>query len=201
MTRMPVEQRRAALVDATLAVVERDGLAGASARAIVTEAGMPLGALHYAFASLDDLLAAAAAAVTEQERLAVQHLLAAPGAGLEDALAAGLSAYVDLLAARPARELAFLELTLQASRSRLGDPPAPGGYAPALALMAELLAAAAEAAGVRWREPVDALARHAVATLDGITTTWLADHDTAAAHGTARFLARALAACATAPEG
>ncbi|WP_062292528.1 TetR/AcrR family transcriptional regulator [Demequina phytophila] len=191
--RMPLAERRAALVDATLAVVERDGLSGASARTIVTQAGMPLGALHYAFTSIEDLMAAAVDAVTEQERLAVEHLLAHDGT-VEEALRAGLTAYVDLLAERPARELAYLELMLHASRVRLDGPPAAGRYAPSYAVVAGLLDGVAARAGATWATPPDVLARHAVAMLDGITTTWLADHDTAAAHATARFLASALAA-------
>ncbi|WP_062386739.1 TetR/AcrR family transcriptional regulator [Demequina iriomotensis] len=193
--RIPVAERRAALVAATLAVVERDGLGGASARAIVAEAGMPLGALHYAFPSLDHLLAAALDAVTDQERLAAEALLGAGVDGsLEATLAAGLDAYVSLLIARPARELAYLELMLQASRDRLDREPGTGRYARSYAVVAALLEEAAAATGHRWASPVLELARHAVAMLDGITTTWLADHDDAAARATARFLAAAVAA-------
>ncbi|WP_062520390.1 TetR/AcrR family transcriptional regulator [Demequina silvatica] len=191
--RMPIEERRAALVEATLAVVERDGLSGTSARTIVRQAGMPLGALHYAFDSLDGLLAAAVDAVTEQERLAVEHLMPAADT-VEDRLEAGLAAYVDLLTSRPARELAFLELMLHASRARLAEPPAPGRYAPSYAVVEALLADAADRAGATWTTAPATLARHTVAMLDGITTTWLADHDTAAAHANARFLAASLAA-------
>ncbi|WP_062464660.1 TetR family transcriptional regulator [Demequina soli] len=199
MSRMPVDERRAALVAATLAVVERDGIAGASARAIVNEAGMPLGALHYAFTSLDALMDAAADAVTDQERIAAEPPPGAAAGSLADVLREGLAAYVDLLAAHPARELAFLELMLRAARARLDLPAGPGRHARSYAVMAELLEAAAAATGTRWASPTDALARHAVATLDGITTTWLADHDTPAAHATSRFLAAALAHHAVPP--
>ncbi|SEI84385.1 TetR/AcrR family transcriptional regulator [Demequina mangrovi] len=198
MSRMPLEERREALVAATLAVVERDGIGGATTRAIVTEAGMPLGALHYAFASVDHLLAAAIDAVTDQERIVAEAPLATgTGADLTEVLAAGVEGYVSLLVERPARELAYLELMLHASRQRLDDGPGAGGYERSYDVLAGLLETAAATAGCVWTAPPRALARHAVAMLDGITTTWLADHDTEAAMAGARFLASALAAHAT----
>jgi TetR/AcrR family transcriptional regulator, regulator of biofilm formation and stress response len=56
MARVPVEERRAALVDAALRVMVRGGLAAGTTRAVVAEAGMSLASFHYAFASRDELL-------------------------------------------------------------------------------------------------------------------------------------------------
>ncbi len=56
MPRLPAEVRRAALVEAALRVMARDGLAAGTTRAIVAEAGMSLASFHYAFASRDELL-------------------------------------------------------------------------------------------------------------------------------------------------
>ena len=53
MTRIPVVDRRTALVQAALRVVARDGVAAATTRRIVAEAGMPLASFHYVFASRD----------------------------------------------------------------------------------------------------------------------------------------------------
>lgn len=192
---MPVAERRRALVEATLALVESEGVGGASARAIVTAAGMPLGALHYAFDSVEALLDAAADAVTDQERLVVEAVVArAPDAPLEGMLADGLAGYVDLMCERPGRELAFLELTLHGARRRLDQPPAPGAYVRSYGLVEQLLEEAAAVTGHRWTVPAAFLARQTVVVLDGITTTWLADHDDAAAHESARFHAAVLAA-------
>ncbi|WP_062202285.1 TetR/AcrR family transcriptional regulator [Demequina salsinemoris] len=199
MARIPLEERRRLLIAATLTVIERDGIAGATARRIVQQADMPLGALHYAFENVEDLLAAAADAVTDNERLAAERGLAEGGAApdLTDLLVAGMERYVDLLKARPGHELAFLELMLHSSRARLDAPPAPGRYEASYEVVAALLAQAADAAGAAWTRPVRELARHTVSTLDGITTTWLADHDDAAALATARFHAHALTALTT----
>ncbi|MEJ2869942.1 TetR family transcriptional regulator [Actinomycetospora sp. OC33-EN08] len=48
--------RRRELLDATLRVIARDGLAGISQRRVADEAGVPASAVMYHFASVDDLL-------------------------------------------------------------------------------------------------------------------------------------------------
>lgn len=191
MRRIPAEQRRAELVAAAIRVVSRDGVAAATTRAIVAEAGMPLGAFHYVFASRDELLDAVIETVTASERLTAE-LHAADAASLEDALRAGLDAYVDLLEADPANELTLLELGIFARRQS-ADGPMRSQWQAYYATAAALLDHAAAATGSEWTAPVDELARHLVAIVDGITTTWLADQDTAAARRTAAFAAEALA--------
>lgn len=59
MARIPVEERREALIDAAFRVIGEQGLSRASTRAIVAEAGMSLASFHYAFESRDQLLEAA----------------------------------------------------------------------------------------------------------------------------------------------
>ncbi|CAM06371.1 TetR family transcriptional regulator [Saccharopolyspora erythraea NRRL 2338] len=51
-------RRRRAIVDATLRVVARDGIAGVSHRNIAREAGVPAASVGYYFDSIDDLLVA-----------------------------------------------------------------------------------------------------------------------------------------------
>lgn len=52
------ERRRRAILDAALRVVERDGVAGVSHRAIAREAEVPAASIAYYFAGIDDLLVA-----------------------------------------------------------------------------------------------------------------------------------------------
>jgi DNA-binding transcriptional regulator YbjK len=52
------ERARRALIEATLAVIERDGVAGVTHRAVTGEAGLPATSAAYHFASIDDLLEA-----------------------------------------------------------------------------------------------------------------------------------------------
>jgi TetR/AcrR family transcriptional regulator, regulator of biofilm formation and stress response len=51
--------RRRALLDATLQVIGRDGLAAVTQRAVATEAALPPSAVYYYFPTLDDLVTAA----------------------------------------------------------------------------------------------------------------------------------------------
>jgi AcrR family transcriptional regulator len=59
MTRMSPEERRAAIVDAALAVMVRKGIASTTVRDVADEMGTSSGLVHHYFASMDGLLAAA----------------------------------------------------------------------------------------------------------------------------------------------
>ena len=59
VARMTPEERRAAIVDATLAVMVRQGIAATTARDVAAEMGTSSGLIHHYFASMDDLLAEA----------------------------------------------------------------------------------------------------------------------------------------------
>lgn len=197
MKRMPPEQRRAELIAAAVRVIARDGVTAASTRAIVAEADMPLGAFHFIFTSRDELLQAVIHSVTDGERIAARISISGGPGGLdiESTLRAGLNSYLDLLESDPNRELALLELAIYAFRL---DPEGlmRDQYTTYYAAVTELLRYAAELMSVTWIVPVEELARHLVASVDGLTTTWLADRDTAAARRTAQFIAKALASYA-----
>lgn len=205
MPRMAVAERRRELVDAAVRVIARDGVAAATTRAVVAEAGMSLASLHYAFPSREHLIEAVIAEVTAQERRAAECGLlpvataaedgpAGPPA-LEEVIATGLERYVELLAERPEREQALLELALHAMRTgQRGTLVAQ--YAVYQESARASLSTAALAARSRWTVPLDEVARALVMTTEGLTTVWLADRDTGAARRTARFAARALAALA-----
>ena len=52
------EKKRRAIIEATLRVIERDGIAGVTHRSVAREAGVPTTASTYYFATLDELLIA-----------------------------------------------------------------------------------------------------------------------------------------------
>ena len=58
-TRMSPTERREAIVDATLAVMLRQGMAATTARDVAHEMGTSSGLIHHYFDSMDDVLAAA----------------------------------------------------------------------------------------------------------------------------------------------
>ncbi|MEO6533697.1 MAG: TetR family transcriptional regulator C-terminal domain-containing protein [Pseudolysinimonas sp.] len=181
MSRIPATERRTALAHAALAVIGRDGLAAATTRAIVAEAGMSLASFHYAVASRDELLSDVIELVVAGEGTATSESLLTDSPDLRSTVRATFSAYLGLVRADPGREQAMFELTQHALRTpALAELPKQQ-YGSYQALAAQLLVAGAAVHGTSWSIPVDALARLVTALTDGITLAWLADRDDAAA--------------------
>jgi len=202
MARLAVEDRRRELVDAAIKVIARAGVAAATTRAIVAEADMSLASFHYAFASRDELIEAVIAEVTEQDRITAQDgfLALAPALeptsrppSMESVVLAGLEAYLELLIADPLREQALLELTLYGLRTSGFDEVVRTQYRAYLVAASAIVETAAVVTHCRWELPVADVARILLTFTDGLTTTWLADRDTAAARATVRFAARSVA--------
>lgn len=191
--RIPIEERRRALVAAALRVIADRGVGAASTRAITAEAGMSLASFHYAFTSRDELLGMVIDAVIADERAATERILASGGT-LTELLRGGFAAYMALLRANPRHEQAMLELTLYALRTHELDGLANKQYGAYESLAGGLLSAAARHTGRRWTVPLADAARLAIALTDGMTTTWLADRDDAGADRLARLAADLLAA-------
>lgn len=192
--RIAAGQRRELLLDAALRVCARDGVAAATTRAIVREAGMSLASFHYAFDSRDAMMRALMVRVVDATRHAAeQRLRLDRGPDIRAALFDGLRGYLDHLVADPEHEQVLQELAQHALRT-------PGLESLARELVAryhdaaeDLLERGAAAAGVTWTIPVRDVARLVVTITDGITLAWLADRDTAAAERVIAFAADALA--------
>jgi TetR/AcrR family transcriptional regulator, regulator of biofilm formation and stress response len=111
------EARRAHILEATLAVVSRDGPGAVTHRRVAAEAGVPLAATTYWFSSKDELLAEAyrLAAERDAERVAAMaaELCAADDVDLAGALTELLAA--DLAGGRSTL-IAFYALWLEAAR-------------------------------------------------------------------------------------
>lgn len=187
MTRIPAADRRSALVRAALRVVADKGVAQATTRAIVADAGMSLASFHYAFESRDELMAELIRHVVDQEGTAVLPQPAAEipqGVGepepLRQVLRVGLQGYADHLRHDPLREKAMLELTQYALRSPAMRHLAQAQYERYHALAAVALESAAQRSGSVWLLPVGEIARLVVALTDGLTIAWLVDRNDAA---------------------
>jgi len=191
VTRIPAPERRAALIEAALRVVSRRGIAQATTRAIVAEAGMSLASFHYAFDSRDELIDELITTVVAREQQAVIPDLA-PGQTLRELLESGILGYFEHLKADPEHEQAMLELTQYALRSPERHPLARAQYARYAELAERSLELAASVADVAWRVPVPEVARTLVAFTDGLTLTWLVDRDDDAARAVAHAAADAL---------
>jgi AcrR family transcriptional regulator len=178
---MSVQERRQALVDAAMRVMEREGIAAATTRAICAEAGMPNGFFHYCFTSKQELMLE----VAQQFRLRFSGMLELVD-GLEGdvrtVIASALSTLLTDAAANPDVHQLTYELPLYALRDpELGDI-ARRCYEDNELVSAEFLRMAAELAGCEWTEPVDELARFLAFTVDGTVLQWLMLRDDDRAH-------------------
>ncbi|SFR73820.1 transcriptional regulator, TetR family [Agromyces sp. CF514] len=191
MTRIPAPERRVALIEAALRVVSRNGIAQATTRAIVAEAGMSLASFHYAFDSRDELIDELITTVIDRTRGAVMPEDFAGGT-LVDVLEAGIVRYFEHLRADPEHEQAMLELTHYALRSPERHPLARAQYARYVELAEQSLELAAEHSDSVWTVPIARVARTLVAFTDGLTVTWLVDRDDDAALAVAHAAADAL---------
>jgi TetR/AcrR family transcriptional regulator, regulator of biofilm formation and stress response len=205
---MPADQRRAALIEAALVVMARDGLAAGTTRAIVAEAGMPLASFHYCFHTRDELLRELIQMVVTRELEASLGAMAAGEeldgksgrAQLTAILRAALSGYLEHIAANPGHELVLFELNHHALRTPELSDLAVEQYRQYYAAAEQVLAQAGELAGVHWRVELPVLARLVVTVLDGATTTWLADRDTDATRAALNILTEQIVALASPPR-
>ncbi|MCU1413930.1 MAG: TetR family transcriptional regulator [Microbacteriaceae bacterium] len=178
--RLAADDRRAALVQAALTVIARDGVHAATTRAIVAEAGMSLASFHYAFRTRDELIREVITFVVDQQEF-VSRAALEPAGDVLAMVRGALQAYFDLLREHPEREQAMFELMHYSMRSpELGKLP-PIQHGSYLTAGRTLIEAGGELLGIEWTLPIDDLARLLVALTDGLTYAWLADRDDAAA--------------------
>ncbi|HZM76236.1 MAG TPA: TetR family transcriptional regulator [Candidatus Limnocylindrales bacterium] len=197
---MAALERRERLVEAALRVIAREGVAAATTRAIVAEAGMPLASFHYVFHSRDELISDLIRYVVDNEALAAQAALSIE-ADLRTTIRNGFQAFMDLVASDPLREQAMLELTQYALRTpELGDS-ARLQYDSYYRAASGILEAVAGQLGIQWKRPIPEMARILITFTDGLTMGWLVDRDMAATERVIDFAADALAALASPGEG
>lgn len=114
------QRRRAQIIEATLAVVRRDGATGVTHRTVAKEAGITTSLTIYYFATLDDLLVAALTTVTDAYTERIRQLI--------DAEADPLDGFAQLIAesagAGRGRALAERELSTLAARRPVLRPVA-----------------------------------------------------------------------------
>ena len=108
--RLRGQERRRKLIEASLVVLEREGLAGLSHRAVAAEAGVALASATYHFEGIDDLALSAILEATEEFTRSL-------GAHSDGASVAGYaSALADELTTHRGRVVAGYELYLLAAR-------------------------------------------------------------------------------------
>jgi AcrR family transcriptional regulator len=80
MTRMTPQQRREEIINATVTVMLRKGIAATTARDVAEQMGTSSGLIHHYFTSMDDLLAAAFDRAAGQDLEVTRTAMAAVGA-------------------------------------------------------------------------------------------------------------------------
>lgn len=180
MARMSSIDRRGEIVQAALRVIAEQGMQGATTRAIVAEAGMPLASFHYAFASRDEMMEELIAFVVENQSVAAFEAIRFSG-DIRSTIRDGLQAFFDTIVAGTADEQVLLELMLFAMRTPGLESLPQRQWAKYREAAEHVLLAAAEGAGIQWTVPVETVGRMLITITDGLTLAWLADRDLAAA--------------------
>lgn len=179
MARKSALERRGELIEAGLRVIAREGMHGATVRAIVAEAEVPLATFHYVFDSRDQMIGEAYAyiAVLPEDDLAE---VLPEDATPEEAVRALLLLWFGRFLEHPEYELAIMEIMAYCSRTpQLAQLPAEvqERYLEVVVGGVELLRERFGSSGAPSARDVATLFLH---TTDGITYSWLRTRDTAA---------------------
>lgn len=176
MAYVKASERRLQLVAATRAVLRRDGVEGATLRAVAAEAQVPLGTLQYVFPSKELLITAVLEDVREEVSAVFKST--ETDAGLEHALRHGLRNYWEQLVVNdPALALMRHELFVYALRTPGLTSLARWQIQGYTQIVADWSQKAASNAGEVCAVPFDTLARVLVGVVMGIVLQYLGDHD------------------------
>lgn len=173
MSRVPAEQRREQLIEATIDLAIREGLAAASVRRIADEANVSLGVVHYCFSSKEALLNAVA------ESFAMPIFGPVAGAvedtaGFERAARRAFQTFWEVTQNAPGRQLLSYELAAWSIR---GDGEAARLlYQTYFDVVEGFLT---EGMGLRGTPALTTrtIARMVIALTDGVMLSWLVDRD------------------------
>lgn len=117
-------ERRDAIVDATLTILEAEGLEGVTHRRVADAAGVPLAATTYYFSSKEDLMQAAMARLIEREaaifRLISDAVTTSGAMTLDEGVEALIDYHLYLLREKRLAQFAEFELYLRVARTAPG---------------------------------------------------------------------------------
>jgi TetR/AcrR family transcriptional regulator, regulator of biofilm formation and stress response len=165
--------RRGQLVAAARDVLEREGMAGATLRAVAAEAGVPLGTVHYIFPSKEQLLRAVLEDVVEEVSEAARAS-AGTATDLESEMRrTALEIWTKVVEGRAEAQLMQYELTMWALRTPGMAEVARWQYELYLEVITTIWTEAAARAGVTLAIPADQLARLFLGAADGLILQYL----------------------------
>jgi AcrR family transcriptional regulator len=171
----PDEGAATALIDATIQIVTTEGIAAATTRRIAEVAGLPLGAVHYWFASKEDLFGEVVRTIMNQMETAVEESTRGEAEKGNDLLTSLRAAWKFVEGNDPLRELMLFEIIVFALRNEGLKDLARTQY--------EVYRKTAHSGVASWLKSMNIEStsqQNAVATLiavvfDGLTIAWLAD--------------------------
>jgi AcrR family transcriptional regulator len=175
--RQSASKRREQLTEAAIEVIAEAGLDATTTRRVAERAGVPLGIVHYAFASKDELLAAVIDTIGERIATVLRATLETElvPADPETVLTTTLEAFWRLVETDRGFQLMQYELTLYCLRRPDSHWLARRQYETYCEITAHALR---EVLGDRAdRIDTDGLARLVVASIDGLTLQFLAHSD------------------------
>lgn len=180
VTRKSAAERRTDLIEAGLRVIAREGMHGATVRAIVAEAGVPLATFHYVFRSRDEMIGEAYAYVVLPDPDAQDPHVPAEET-LPEVIRALMQDWVDRLDARPEFELAIMEIMAYCRRSPALEHLPGEVQHRYVEAVSGLIEAACERTGVEPGLPLEQLATLVLHVSDGVTYHLLRTGDVDAA--------------------
>jgi AcrR family transcriptional regulator len=174
-------------------VMQRDGAWSLTTRAVAREAGVPLGAVHYAFASKTELVRAVFQADQERSTAVLMRAVEAGGSPAE-VLTRALSGYVDSVITDPGAEMVLQELSMMGGRDEDLHALARESTEQYRRDVLDLLHRVAGASGGTWSGDVEVLAESVLGLLFGASLNWLCTGDDALFRRCVTDAAEALAA-------
>lgn len=176
MSRVPAEQRREQLIEATIQLAVRKGLAEASVRNIAEEANVSLGVVHYCFNSKEALLKAVAESfVTPIIGPISEAISTAESSDLRSSLETALMVFADVMMADRGRQLLGYELCAWSIR---GEGDAAASLRKAYVQMIRNYLT--DGMGLKEGDlpyALDDVPPMILAVLDGVMFGWLVDQD------------------------
>ncbi|MEX0869678.1 MAG: TetR/AcrR family transcriptional regulator [Nitriliruptoraceae bacterium] len=193
--RRSVAERREQLIEAAINVVASEGIVGTTTRRITDEAGLALGAFHYAFDSKNDLLRAVIDRFSEGIEYVLTQSVGEDTRDLRDFAERVIHGFWEFIEATPDLQLAQYELTVHALRDPdLVDLAQFQYERMARAVMLVL----AHVPGVPDGQEREDLARYFAATMDGLILQHVVQRDPAAARRRLQLYITSLGAIADA---
>ncbi|WP_432062400.1 TetR/AcrR family transcriptional regulator [Streptomyces sp. S1] len=170
-------EREEQIVTAAVRVLSTVGVPATTLRAVATEAGIPLGTLHYVFPAKDQLLRAVMARVMRDISDALRAELVLDQ-GVERAFRQGVTSFWSrLVESGLGLQIMQYELTTYSLRTDGSAGLARLQYERYASLVTEFCEQAAQAAGERCAIGYDAIGRLTLALVDGLILQYVANPD------------------------